>query len=62
LRLLRIITKLRKLPTTAPPSRSKMTGMRMAQTRGGKSDWTGCESSTKGYVTEGSAGCLSTRK
>lgn len=48
-RLLLIMTTLKKLPTTAPPSSSRMTGMRMAQTRGGKSDCTGWESSTKGY-------------
>ena len=48
LRLLRTMTTLRKLPTTAPPSSSRMTGMRMAQTRGGKRDWIACESSTKG--------------
>jgi hypothetical protein len=34
--LLRIITMLRKEPTTAEPSRIRMTGMRIAQTRGGK--------------------------
>jgi hypothetical protein len=36
LRLLRIMTTLRKLPTTAPPRRIRMTGIRMAHTRGGK--------------------------
>ena len=46
----RTMTTLRKLPTTAPPSSSRMTGMRMAQTRGGKRDWIACESSTKGCV------------
>lgn len=34
--LLRIITSPRKVPTTADPSSVKMTGMRIAQTRGGK--------------------------
>lgn len=46
--LLLTITTLKKLPTTAPPRRRRMTGMRMAQTRGGKRDWMKCESSTKG--------------
>ena len=36
LRLLRIITTLRKLPTTAEPINIRMTGIRIAQTRGGK--------------------------
>jgi hypothetical protein len=36
LRLLLIITTLRKLPTTAPPSNRRMTGILIAQTRGGK--------------------------
>ena len=34
--LLRIMTTLRKEPTTAEPSRIKMTGRRIAHTRGGK--------------------------
>lgn len=34
--LLRIMTTLRKEPTTAEPSSSRITGMRTAQTRGGK--------------------------
>jgi predicted small integral membrane protein len=34
--LLRIMTILRKDPTTADPKRIRMTGIRMAQTRGGK--------------------------
>ncbi|KAK0623556.1 hypothetical protein B0T14DRAFT_536419 [Immersiella caudata] len=34
--LLRIMTTLRKDPTTAEPRRMRITGMRMAQTRGGK--------------------------
>jgi hypothetical protein len=46
--LLRTITTLKKLPTTAPPSSRRMTGMRMAQTRGGKRVWMKWESSTKG--------------
>jgi hypothetical protein len=46
--LLLTITTLKKLPITAPPRRRRMTGMRMAQTRGGKRDWMGWESSTKG--------------
>jgi hypothetical protein len=46
--LLLIMTTLKKLPTTAPPRRRRMTGMRMAQTRGGKRDWMKWESSTKG--------------
>jgi hypothetical protein len=46
--LLRTITTLKKLPTTAPPSSRRITGMRMAQTRGGKRVWIECESSTKG--------------
>jgi hypothetical protein len=46
--LLRIITTLRKDPTTAEPRRIRMTGMRMAQTRGGKKFWSGWSESTKG--------------
>lgn len=34
--LLLIITMLRKDPTTAEPSKVRMTGIRMAHTRGGK--------------------------
>lgn len=47
--LLRIMTTPRKDPTTAEPTRRRMTGIRMAQTRGGKNPWRGCTSSTKGY-------------
>ena len=39
--LLRIMTIPRKLPTTAQPRRIRMTGMRIAQTRGGKRDCRG---------------------
>lgn len=46
--LLLIMTMLRKLPTTAPPRSRRITGIRIAHTRGGKRDWTGWESSTKG--------------
>jgi NAD-dependent dihydropyrimidine dehydrogenase PreA subunit len=42
------MTTLKKLPTTAPPNNRRMTGILIAQTRGGKSDWSGWESSTKG--------------
>lgn len=38
-RLLRTITILKKLPTTALPRRIRMTGMRIAHTRGGKRVW-----------------------
>lgn len=48
LRLLRIMTMLRNVPTTAEPSRMRMTGMRMAHTRGGKKFWSGWSASTKG--------------
>lgn len=41
LRLLRIMTTLKKEPTTADPRSTRMTGMRMAQTRGGKTFWRG---------------------
>lgn len=51
--LLRIMTMPRKEPTTAEPTRMRMTGMRMAQTRGGKKLWREWSSSTKGcYSTE----------
>jgi hypothetical protein len=46
--LLRIMTTLRKEPTTAEPSRMRMTGRRMAQTRGGKKFCKGWSESTKG--------------
>ena len=39
--LLLIITMARKVPTTAEASRVRMTGMRIAQTRGGKIFWRG---------------------
>jgi hypothetical protein len=48
--LLRIMTTERNEPTTAEPRRMMITGMRIAQTRGGKSAWRGWSSSTKGYV------------
>ena len=48
-RLLRIITTLKKLPTTAEPKSIRMTGMRMAQTRGGKKSWRGWPWSTNGW-------------
>lgn len=38
-RLLRIMTTLKNDPTTAEPSSMRMTGIRIAQTRGGKSEW-----------------------
>lgn len=47
--LLLIITMPMKVPTTADPRRARMTGMRMAQTRGGKRSWRGWPGSTKGY-------------
>jgi hypothetical protein len=39
--LLRIITMPKKDPTTAEPRRMMMTGMRIAQARGGKKFWSG---------------------
>jgi hypothetical protein len=39
--LLRIMTTLRKEPTTAEPRRIRITGMRMAHSRGGKKLWRG---------------------
>lgn len=56
--LLRIMTIPRKLPTTADASNMSMTGMRMAQTRGGKSECSAWSSSTKGYAS--SVSCDST--
>ena len=50
LRLLRIMTTLRKEPTTAQPSRIRMTGIRMAQARGGKKACSGWSESTKGWA------------
>jgi hypothetical protein len=47
--LLLIMTTERNEPTTAEPRRMRMTGMRMAQTLGGKRLWRGCSSSTNGY-------------
>ena len=46
--LLRIMTTLRKEPTTAQPRRMRTMGMRTAQTRGGKKFWSGWLESTKG--------------
>ena len=46
--LLLIITMPRNEPTTAEPSRVNMTGIRIAQTRGGKRLWRGWSSSTNG--------------
>jgi hypothetical protein len=46
--LLRIMTMPTKEPTTAEPRSRRMTGMRMAQTRGRKRFWRGWSSSTKG--------------
>lgn len=48
-RWLWIMTMLRKLPTTATPNRMRITGMRIAQTRGGKRSCSGWPGSTKGY-------------
>lgn len=42
------MTTLRKEPTTAEPSKTRITGIRMAQTRGGKKFWRGWSESTKG--------------
>jgi hypothetical protein len=47
--LLLIMTTERNEPTTAEPRRIRMTGMRIAQTLGGKRLWRGCSSSTNGY-------------
>lgn len=55
-RLLRIMTTPRKEPTTAEPRSTRITGMRMAQTRGGKTFWRGWSESTKGWVTSQSHG------
>jgi hypothetical protein len=43
------MTTLKKLPTTAIPRRMRMTGIRIAQTRGGKKEWRGWSASTKGW-------------
>lgn len=55
--LLRIMTTPRNDPTTAEPRSRRMTGMRMAQTRGGKKPWRGWTASTKGYRFGGRIGC-----
>lgn len=47
-RLLLIMTTLRNEPTTAEPSSTRITGIRIAQTRGGKKFWSGWSESTKG--------------
>ena len=44
----RIMTMLRKLPTTATPRRTIITGILIAQTRGRKKSWSGWSSSTNG--------------
>ena len=46
--LLLIMTIARNVPTTADPRSVRMTGIRMAQTRGGKRFWSGWSSSTNG--------------
>lgn len=43
------MTTLRKEPTTAEPNKTRMTGIRIAQTRGGKKFWRGWSESTKGF-------------
>lgn len=47
--LLRTITMPMKEPTTVDPRMTRRTGMRMAQTRGGKRVWRMWSSSTKGW-------------
>ncbi|KAH8781495.1 hypothetical protein F5883DRAFT_600122 [Diaporthe sp. PMI_573] len=47
------MTTPRKEPTTAEASRMRMTGMRTAQTRGGKKFWRGWSESTKGCGVRG---------
>jgi hypothetical protein len=42
------MTTERKLPTTVLKRRIRITGIRIAQTRGGKRLWRGWSSSTKG--------------
>ena len=49
LRLLLIMTMLKNDPTTAEPSSVSMTGILIAQTRGGNRSWRGCPGSTNGY-------------
>lgn len=46
--LLLIITIPINVPTTAEPNRVRMTGMRIAQTRGGNRSWRGWPGSTNG--------------
>ncbi|KAK1768619.1 hypothetical protein QBC33DRAFT_489990 [Phialemonium atrogriseum] len=46
------MTTLRNDPTTAEPRRSRMTGIRMAHTRGKKKFWRGWSESTKGFSQE----------
>lgn len=59
LRLLRIMTMPKKEPTTAEPRRMRITGMRIAQTRGRKKFCRGWSSSTKGCDTVSQrGGCL----
>jgi predicted small integral membrane protein len=48
--LLLIMTTLKNVPTTDEPSRMIMTGMRIAQTRGGNRFWMGWSGSTNGYI------------
>lgn len=43
------MTTLRKEPTIAEPNKTRMTGIRIAQTRGGKKFWRGWSESTKGF-------------
>jgi hypothetical protein len=49
-RLLRIMTTERKLPTTVVPRMRRMTGRRIAQTRGRKKECRIWSSSTKGWM------------
>jgi hypothetical protein len=51
--LLCIITTPRNEPTTADPRRMRITGIRIAQTRGGKTFWRGWSESTKGCRWQG---------
>lgn len=48
--LLLIITRAKNVPTTAEPRRVRMTGMRIAQTRGRNRFCNGWSSSTNGYT------------
>lgn len=45
------MTTLKNEPTTAEPRRMRMTGMRIAHSRGGKKLCSGWSESTKGYKT-----------